>query len=73
MNIVDAFGGEIPVLLDIPLSEINERVRPEIAEGILRVRQGRLRIEPGYDGQYGKVKIFDEAERKEISKQTKLF
>jgi len=26
----------------------------------MRVREGRLSIEPGYDGEYGKVKIFGE-------------
>ena len=54
------------------LFDLESGARPEIAEGIKRVREGRLYIEPGYDGLYGKVKIFEEGERKEISKQTSL-
>ena len=72
-KIVGEFGGEIPVLFDISRSDLETKVRPEVAEGIMRVREGRLHIEPGYDGLYGKVKIFEEGERKEISKQSSLF
>jgi PHP family Zn ribbon phosphoesterase len=39
----------------------------------MRVREGKLKIEPGYDGEYGKVKIFDEKERESFSKQSSLF
>ena len=72
-KVVSEFGGEIPALFDASRNDLESRVRPEIAEGIMRVREGKLRIEPGYDGTYGKVKIFEEGERKEISKQAALF
>jgi PHP family Zn ribbon phosphoesterase len=36
-------------------------------EGILRVREGRVAIKPGYDGMYGEVSIFDnETDRRRI-------
>ncbi len=68
MNIVKEFGNEIAVLFDRTREELESHMLPEIAEGIIRVREGKLHIEPGYDGLYGKVKIFEEGERKEISK-----
>jgi PHP family Zn ribbon phosphoesterase len=34
-----------------------------ILEGILRMREGRLQITPGYDGVFGKIQIFTQAER----------
>jgi PHP family Zn ribbon phosphoesterase len=37
------------------------------------VRAGNVYIVPGYDGEYGKVKIFEEVERKEIKGQKRLF
>jgi len=44
---------------------------PEVVEAIKRVREGKLFIEPGYDGIYGKVKIFNNKERKSFD-QAKL-
>ena len=82
-NIVAEFGNEIAVLFDVSRLDLETKIKPEIVEGIMRVREGRLRIEPGYDGLYGKVKIFsaeggsasggEEGERKEIIKQATLF
>ena len=59
--------------MDAQKSDLERAALPEIVEGIMRVREGKLHIEPGFDGEYGHVKIFEEAERKEISKQKSLF
>lgn len=72
-RIVYEFGGELPVLFDFSRPDLIRTIRPEIVEGIMRVREGKLHIEPGYDGVYGKVKIFEEGERREITKQASLF
>lgn len=62
MSIVEKLGSEFFALFDASRPELEAATKPEIAEGIMRVRDGRLRIEPGYDGTYGKVKIFAGAE-----------
>jgi PHP family Zn ribbon phosphoesterase len=36
------------------------------------MRAGNVHIKPGYDGEYGEVTIFKEAERKEIKGQMQL-
>jgi DNA helicase II / ATP-dependent DNA helicase PcrA len=59
--------------MDIPLKEIEAASSPIIAEAISRVRTGKVYIAPGYDGEYGKVRIFEETERKEIKGQMGLF
>ncbi len=38
---------------------------PKIVEAIRRNREGEVVIEPGFDGQYGKVKLFNEKELEE--------
>ena len=54
-------GTEFDVLLTMPGDELRKATAPKIADGILRMREGRVTVEPGYDGEYGKVKIFTEA------------
>ena len=51
-------GSEFNILLDLSPSDLASFCSPRILEGILRVREGRLRIIPGHDGTYGKIQIF---------------
>ncbi len=61
LRLVEELGGELAVLLDAPLGEIEEVATERIAEGVGRVRSARnLSIEPGYDGVYGSVRIWPE-------------
>jgi len=72
-NLLRKFGNEFNILLDASESELKSAALPEIAEGIVRVRRGEVFIEPGYDGVYGKIKIFSQGEQKSISRQKTLF
>ena len=63
-TLIQKFSNEFNILLDVPFEELSKFTLPKIAEGIKRVRSGKLIIDPGYDGEYGKVKIFQEEEKK---------
>jgi DNA helicase II / ATP-dependent DNA helicase PcrA len=71
-DLMKKFGAEIPILLDNPFEEMAGVSTPEIIEGIRRAREGRLHIKPGFDGQYGEIKIFSEKERAKGREQRKL-
>jgi uncharacterized protein (TIGR00375 family) len=58
-------GNEFKILLDISLEDIEKAGSPLIREAISRMRTGNVRITPGFDGEFGKIKIFDGAEREE--------
>lgn len=72
-NLIKKFGNEFSVLIDVPRQELEAVTLPEIAEGIVRVREGKVFIEPGYDGVYGKIRIFSRGEQKTVSRQKTLF
>jgi len=62
-NLIRGAGSEMEILLTKSLADFKKITLPEIVEGIKRVRNGELIIEPGFDGQYGKIKIFKEEEK----------
>ena len=72
-ELIKRMGSEFKVLLDAKREDIMAASLPEIAEGIIRVRKGKVNIEPGYDGEFGKINIFGKEEKREdISGQKTL-
>ncbi len=69
-DVCRTFGSEIDVLLKTPIEKIQSMGNFRLAEGIRKVRLGQIAIDPGYDGEYGKVKIWnDESKKKASSKK----
>jgi PHP family Zn ribbon phosphoesterase len=64
--LVDAFGGEFTVLLKTPEKDIIKIAGDRVAAGIGKVRTGDLHIDPGYDGVFGVVKLWQEGEKKPL-------
>lgn len=71
-RLVAELGSEFEILLKVKIEEIARVSGEKVAEGVRRVREGDLVIDPGYDGVFGTVKIWGEKE-KEPEKQMSLF
>ncbi len=52
-ELVDSFGTELEVLLNAPEEKMTKLTSEKIAAAVIGVRNGRIRIEPGFDGVYG--------------------
>ncbi|MDP3795253.1 MAG: endonuclease Q family protein [bacterium] len=72
-GLIETFGDELRVLRETSAKEIEAASLPEIARGVVRVREGKARVVPGYDGEFGKVRIFGEDEPKAQAAQGVLF
>ncbi|MBU1130590.1 endonuclease Q family protein [Patescibacteria group bacterium] len=71
-NLINKGKSEFNILLNLSGGDLNNITSGKISEGIMRVREGRVKLTPGFDGQYGKIEIFSLAE-KSIDLQSKLF
>ncbi|MEM1581582.1 MAG: endonuclease Q family protein [Candidatus Bathyarchaeia archaeon] len=58
--LISKFGNEYAVLMYAALDDIARVTNPLIAEAIIRVREGKVKVIPGYDGVYGQIIIFPE-------------
>jgi uncharacterized protein (TIGR00375 family) len=65
------FGSELNVLLKTPVHDLEKEAGPRVAEGVGKVRSGNIVILPGFDGQYGIVKIWDDKKTSEKQAETK--
>ncbi len=73
-RLVERGGSEFRILLDAAPEELAEFVPPQILEGIIRMRQGKVSIVPGHDGVYGKISLFPEKKEETAAKeQLELF
>jgi len=56
--LVAALGPELRILTSTPLDDICRAGGETLAEAIRRLRRGEVQRTPGYDGEYGVIKLF---------------
>ena len=58
-QMLQKLGTEFDILRNVPAEDIKSCAGEWIAEGIENVRTGHVKRIPGYDGEYGKIELFD--------------
>ncbi len=58
MKLLGRLGPELSILREVPLEEIVAVGGARLGEGIGRMRRGEVFTQPGYDGEYGVIRVF---------------
>jgi len=56
------FGPEFRILKDESLGRLNRGPIPVLSEAIDRMRRGKIRVAAGFDGEFGKIALFEPGE-----------
>ncbi len=62
-KMIKTFGNELKILLEVDENELKSAADEKVVEGIEIVRRGKVKIRPGYDGEYGEINIFNDNPR----------
>lgn len=72
LPLLQHLGPELHILRTAALEDIERQAGPLVAEGIRRLRSGRVDVSPGYDGEYGRVTLISRADMDMLTGQTSL-
>lgn len=56
-RLVDKLGSELYIIRKESTERLEESGHDRFAEAVLKMRTGKVHIEPGFDGEYGKIRI----------------
>ncbi|MGD8342483.1 MAG: UvrD-helicase domain-containing protein [Desulfobacterales bacterium] len=70
---LDKLGSEFNILHNLETDAIEQAGIPLLAEAVRRMRQQEIKVIPGFDGQYGRIQIFQDQERTALLGQKSLF
>lgn len=68
-SLISNMGNEFGILIHGDLKEIERYSSKEVAYAVKKVRSGDIHIQPGYDGEFGVVKVFQDQEERGGVKQ----
>ncbi len=54
-QLINKFGNELNILLNVSKEDLAKTTTDKITNLILRNREGKIQVTPGYDGEYGKA------------------
>ncbi len=68
-HLLSRLGNELKILKEVPIHDIERCGGALLSEGIKRVRTGQVSLLAGYDGEYGKISLFSQQDRRELESQ----
>lgn len=71
-RLVTEFGSELDILLEIPIKKIAQFGGVKLAERVEKVRIGKIEVDPGYDGVFGTVRIWNHADAQDKLKEGQI-
>ncbi|MBN2654214.1 MAG: DNA helicase UvrD [Nitrospirae bacterium] len=72
-SLLEHLGNEFKILLEASTADIEAASTARIAEAVMKMRSGDINIAPGYDGEFGKIKIFEKIKKSDNLGQKILF
>jgi DNA helicase II / ATP-dependent DNA helicase PcrA len=72
-QLITTFGSEFDILCNVPPEALARCQIPLLDEAVIRMRRGDVIFDPGYDGEFGRVRLFDPHERQSLQGQQCLF
>ena len=72
-EMIRTLGPEFEILRNVPVEDIGRSFGNLIASGIQRLRQGKVERLPGFDGEYGKIRLFSHEELNNVDGQMSFF
>ncbi|RGY97586.1 UvrD-helicase domain-containing protein [Clostridium sp. AM58-1XD] len=72
-KMLQKLGPEFEILREVPVEDIRKEAGYLVSEGIRRLREGNVKRLPGFDGEYGTIKLFEPGEIDILDGQLSLF
>ncbi|MBN2105393.1 UvrD-helicase domain-containing protein [bacterium] len=72
-HLIQKMGSEFRMLLDLPIDDIKHAGNDLLAEGVRRMRNREVLLQPGYDGEYGVILVFGDDLKNGFGSQKALF
>ncbi len=72
-RLIATVGSELEILRETPLERLESEEPRLLGEAVRRMREGRVIRQPGYDGEYGVIRVFRPGEMDTLRRQSALF
>lgn len=73
MALLKRCGSEFSILREMPVEAVEKEAGFALGEALRRLRAGKVIRQAGYDGEYGKITVFEPDELEMLQGQTSLF